>query len=349
MKKTAIKKIAIRIPNWIGDALLSTPFIRYTAKYFPNAKIYLIFRKSVEPLFKIKDYQAEHIVIDDKQDGLIKTGSFLREFKFDLYFNLPESISSIVLAFLSRARIKAGYRGETLGLLLNFRLRKPKNVIPRALKYFRILSIFLKKYKNEDMNELEKDFIKNARSELLLDKEEIERGETILNEYKLKNKIIGINPNCSAETRRWPGERFARLADLLINRYNGGVIFFGNSDEKEYVYYIVSIMDNKPVNLTGKTNLREYIAVLKLIDLFITNDSGPMHLANSMGTDVIALEGPADVLETGMLNPDSRRIYIDKKLSCSPCVKNKCRKDIECMRAISVDDVLNEVKNLPDF
>ena len=96
MKRTAIKKIAIRIPNWIGDALLSTPFIRYTAKYFPNVKIYLIFRKSVEPLFKIKDYQAEHILIDDKQDGLIKTGSFLREFKFDLYFNLPESISSLV-------------------------------------------------------------------------------------------------------------------------------------------------------------------------------------------------------------------------------------------------------------
>ncbi len=108
---------------------------------------------------------------------------------------------------------------------------------------------------------------------------------------------------------------------------------------------IIQKMNNKPVNLAGKTNLREYIAILKQINLFITNDTGPMHLANAVGTDVIAFEGPADVNSTGMFNKAGKRIYIDKKLPpCSPCVKNICPKNNECMKNITVKDVLKEIK-----
>ena len=343
MEKKNIKRIGIRIPNWIGDAVLSTPFVRFTVKHFPDAEIYLLFRKNVKDVFLNHDYSAHHIIINDKQDDIIKTGLLLREYKFDLYLNLPESLSSILIAFISGARIKAGYKGETYGLFLNHKLKPSKNMIHRALKYFRILSSFLSKYEKLDKNMLEKDFIENARTEVPLNEEEIERGKQILSQYNLKGKIIGINPNSSAESRKWLKARYARLADILLESNKVKIIFFGNTLEKEYVESVIGMMDNQPVNLAGKINLREYIALLKLINLFITNDSGPMHLANAVSTDVIALEGPADINETGMLNQDSKRIYMNKRLSCSPCVKNICPKNNECMKAILVKDVLKEI------
>ncbi len=155
-----IKKIAIRIPNWIGDAVLSTPFIYYAVRYFPDAEIYLILRKNVEDIFLNRDYNAHKIIIDDKNDGIMKTGFALRKYKFDLYFNLPESLSSILIAFISGAHIKAGYEGEAFGLFLNHKIKPAEKIIHRALKYFRILSSFLNKYKGIDKSQLEHDFIK---------------------------------------------------------------------------------------------------------------------------------------------------------------------------------------------
>ena len=155
-----------------------------------------------------------------------------------------------------------------------------------------------------------------------------------------------MNPNCSAPSRRWLKERFADLADILIEKHNISVLFFGSKKEKGYVSSIIRMMKQKPVNMAGKITLREYMMILKKIKLFITNDSGPMHLANGVGTDVIALEGPADVLETGMINKNSKRIYVNKNLKCAPCVKNKCIRNNKCMKAISVKDVLKQVNKI---
>lgn len=340
MKK---KRIAIRIPNWIGDAVLSTPLLLFIREYFPGSEIYLVVREKVKDVFLNNKNYNKKVIINDKKKGILKTGISLRKYNFDIYFNLPESLSSLVICFLSSSKIRLGYDTFLASLFLNNSLKSPGSKIHRALKYIHLFDYFLDKYRNSSADILTQLHKKKVESAVFLTRKEINRGKEILKRYKGYKKFIGINPNCSAVSRRWLKMRFSRLADILIKKYKVNVLFFGSASEKEYVKSITNQMKEKPINLAGEINLREYIAILKSINLFITNDSGPMHLANAVATNVIALEGPADIKETGMLNTKGMRIYINKKLTCSPCVKNKCPKNNECMKAITVQDVIKEV------
>lgn len=344
MKKTDQKKkrIAIRMPNWIGDALIATPVLHLARKLL-NDEIYLIVRHQVKDVFLHNPVYDHLIIIDDKR-SLFKTVQMLRSYEFDVYINLPESFSSQLIAFLSKASIRIGYNGETFGLLLNNSVEPLPKPGHRSLSYLHLLFYYLTKVDKKFSDTNLGQFKKNLKTEIILTKDEIKKAKAILKKYNLRSKIIGINPNCSAITRRWPQKYFAELADYLINLKNVSVIFFGSNNEKRYVQTIIKLMKQKPIDLSGKISLREYMAVLKIIRLFVTNDSGPMHIANAVGTDVIALEGPADTDETGMMNKKAKRIYISKDLPCSPCVKNDCYYDSQCMKAISVHEVLNIIK-----
>jgi len=337
-------KIAIRIPNWIGDAVLSTPFLFFTRKYFPKSRIYLIMRKKVKEVFTNNPYYNKIITINDKKQGLLsamKEGFKLKKYKFDIFFILPDSFSSAFNAFFSRAKLRVGYKNECRDFLLNFRLKKPDVVIHRRYKYLNLLKEVLVKYFNYEHIPIEDDLKKNIKASIFLTKEEIKHAKEILK--NIKGKKIGINPNASAASRRWFKERFAQLADKIISELKLNVIFFGSIDEKNYVKEILNMMKYRAIDMSGKLSLREYITILKHLDLFITNDSGPMHLANAVGTPVIAIEGAADIKETGMFN-DGIKIYIYKNLPCSPCVKNVCPYNFKCLDAIKVSDVFNAVK-----
>lgn len=340
----SIKNIAIRIPNWIGDAVLSTPFLYFARKYLPESKIYIIMREKVKDVFLHNPWYDKIITIKGK--GIfnnIREGIELRKNRFDLFFVLPDSFSSALNAYFTGAKVRVGYKKECRNIMLNLRLNQPDRVIHRTYKYLNILKEFLSKYCNIKPYVIEKDFKRNAKVHIFLTKQELQRGKRLLK--SIRRKIIGINPNASAQSRRWFKERFAQLADKIIKELKYNVIFFGSKEEKNYVCNLLKLMTQKAYNLAGKINLREYIAILKHLDLFITNDTGPMHLANAVGTPVIAIEGAADVRETGMFNKN-KRIYINKHLSCSPCVRNVCPYNYECLYAIEVSDVFKSVKKI---
>lgn len=324
--------VAIRIPNWIGDAVLSLPFVKNVKEVFKNYKIILVMREKVKDVFKNNPYYDKIVIINDKKYSIISAiieGIKLRQYRIKIFFILPDSFSSALIGFFSNARIRAGYKNEFRDIFLNFKLNKPEKVIHRSEKYLNILSEFLKKNKIKKIK-----FSKEA--EIFLTEKEIKFAKEYLK--NIKGKIVGINPNASAISRRWFKERFALLADKLIERLNVNVIFFGSKNETDYVSELIKYVRHPVYNFAGKLSLREYIAILKELDLFITNDSGPMHLANIVGTPVIAIEGAADINETGMINPGIK-IYVFKNLPCSPCVKNICPYNLECLYAISVDDV----------
>ncbi len=329
--------IGIRIPNWIGDAILAIPFIKTLRKIYKNNNIFIIGRESPLTIFFNNPYVDYLIHLNDKEEGIIKSGFKLRKYKIDIMFILPTSLSSAIIGYLSGSKIRVGYKKEMRNILLSYSYKLPEEKIHRSKQYLYLLKYF---------NKIDIENIK-LESRLYLSKEEIKRGKNILSRViNNKRKIIGLNPNCSAISRKWPGEKFAKLADILNKKYN--IIFFGSKKEKEYVDNIISMIEDrdKIINLSGIINLREYISILSLIDLFITNDSGPMHIANSVGTSLIALEGPADVHETGVIN-NYPHIYISKNLPCSPCVKNVCPySHNNCMKLIEVDEVVEAVKKI---
>ncbi|MBU0518104.1 glycosyltransferase family 9 protein, partial [bacterium] len=162
--------------------------------------------------------------------------------------------------------------------------------------------------------------------------------------------IVGINVNASdvAIERRWPLENFAALADLLSQRLGANVILVGAPDEVPYVERAIAMMRETPVNLSGRTTLREVIALMDRMHLFITNDSGPLHLAYAMGTPTISLFGPETPLRYGPIGKKHSAVY--KQIDCSPCLnfgnlkRSNCQQEGRCMKEIKVHEIFELVE-----
>ncbi|KPL08187.1 hypothetical protein AMJ86_01650 [bacterium SM23_57] len=142
--------------------------------------------------------------------------------------------------------------------------------------------------------------------------------------------LVGINVNASevAKERRWPRERFAELADRITNTNISRVILLGSPSEREYVQKVASQMTTKPIMAAGKTTLRQMIALLGRCNLFISNDSGPVHMAVAQGSPTVAIFGPETPERYGPRGSKHQVIY--KGLPCSPCISFFNAKKVHC-------------------
>ena len=160
-----------------------------------------------------------------------------------------------------------------------------------------------------------------------------------------QRKLVGVNPGAFyGSAKRWPSDRYALLLDRLIQSRPVEVVVFGAPNELAIAQSIQSEMRSRPVILTGKTQLEELIAMISLCDLFITNDSGPMHLATAVGVPTLAIFGPTDEFATGPLSP--RAVVLKKRVECSPCLLRECPIDHRCMTRMSVDEVFEQADRM---
>ena len=154
-------------------------------------------------------------------------------------------------------------------------------------------------------------------------------------------RIIGVNPGAFyGSAKRWLSERYAALLDMLIEEKDAAVIIFGSPNEIAIAQAIQSGMRQNPVVLSGKTNLAELIAMIACCDLFITNDSGPMHLAAALRVPTLAIFGPTDAIATGPMSPSA--VVVNKNVECSPCLLRECPIDHRCMVRISSEEVYQQ-------
>jgi ADP-heptose:LPS heptosyltransferase len=154
--------------------------------------------------------------------------------------------------------------------------------------------------------------------------------------YELNDNLFltGINVNASevARERRWPQERFAELADRIASVDNCRIILLGSPAEKEYVEQVASMMTTAPIITAGKTTLHQMIALLNRLNLFISNDSGPVHMACAQGTPTIAIFGPESPKRYGPIGDQHRTVYLG--LPCSPCISFHNAKKVQCPNSI---------------
>ncbi|MCD6220849.1 glycosyltransferase family 9 protein, partial [bacterium] len=156
--------------------------------------------------------------------------------------------------------------------------------------------------------------------------------------YKLeKGNYILIHPVASPEweTKRWPPERFAELADILIEK-GEKIVFIGKG--REEIEKIIKKMKNKPLNLSDETNISQLIFIIKNSKVVITTDSAPLHIGAASRVKTIGIFGPTDPKRHCPPGVD----YIYKKVECSPCYRKKCDKMI-CMKEIKVKDILEKI------
>ncbi len=157
-------------------------------------------------------------------------------------------------------------------------------------------------------------------------------------------RLVVICPGARSHTKRWYSDRFAALADRLIQETGVEVILTGEPDEAPIVEEVMGAMRRRAHSAVGSTTLPQLAALMQRASLVITNDSASLHLAGAVGAPVVALFGPTDSRKYGPTSPRSRVIH--RRLFCAPCEQALCRFHHECMRFIHADEVVDAAKSL---
>ncbi len=320
------KSIVVRMPNWIGDLVMATPVLEELKQHFPYAKITVMCLKTNALLLKNNKYIDEIFsfekcsIFSKKAALLIKE---LKEKKFDLGILLTNSFSSAYFFFKAKIKKRVGYKAHFRGFLLNVKKTLPKKKQHLVLTYLDLLQSI--------------NIEGKALPQIFLDESAKEKAKKILFDAGYKNeKILGINPFAAyGSAKCWPFENFKKLAEIL-SKEGYFLLFFGSKNEKA-----ASLKGQSLINLIGQTNLEELAALISACDLFLTNDSGPMHIAAALRVPLIALFGSTDENITG---PYKTGEILKKKTRCSPCFKRVCDKDFSCMLNIEVNEVAEAVK-----
>jgi len=334
-----MKKILIIEPNWLGDALFTTPAIRAIAKRSKGAYICVMTHKRCREILEGNPYIDEIITLKNGR-GIL--GFFakcmqipnLRSKKIDMVFLFSRSMSYLLMCVLSKIPQRIAYKRAKTQFLTTKAI-VPAEPEPHRVEYF----LNLTRAVGIDTE--------NPDYELFLTDKDEKDAQLILNAnniYGVKSYFV-INPGGNWMPKRWPKEEFAKLADELFNKYNTKVVITGAKKDVTLGKEIQALSKTKPISICGKTTLKQMAAVLKCAKVVIANDSGPMHIAVSQKTMTVALFGPTHPEITGPYG-NSKYIVVKKDVECViPCYVGDC-KTYHCMKDITVSDVMKGVENV---
>jgi heptosyltransferase II len=298
--------ILIRLPNWLGDLVMSTAFVRALKDAFPDAMIDVIVKKGIDQVVGYLPGIRYSYVFDKAEypglKGAWRFGKMVgKKERPDIMYCLPESFSSAVMAKATGATKRFGYRKEMRSWLLTSTIAKNES-LHRVDQYLELL-----KLQQIIPSEAPAVFLQ-SRSAVIPDR-------------------IIINVNSEAEARRLPVDKAVSVINLLRASTNAELVLVGSPKEVPHVTAVYNGLENKSgvEMMAGKTNLTQLMDLLATAPVMLTTDSGPMHLANALGVHTVALEGASDERNTAPYNAGKRTLIRSGLLPCEPCVKNVCQ------------------------
>ncbi len=309
--------ILIEVPTWLGDAAMATPAIENILQKYPSAKLTIFGSYVATRLFLYHPNVAKIIIDESRKEG-------------NRYLNLYKYAKSV----------------KNIDIAISFR----KNFTTKFLFFFLDASkkyIYKKIDKDIEVHQVLRynNFINQA---LVMDLVPNKLKVYTKNPPKKYNKpLLGINPGATyGSAKRWYPDQFAKVAIALSDRYD--IRIFGGSGEQDIAVDIENDLQKANIsnylNLSGKTSVEELIESIASLDLFITNDSGPMHIAAAFGIPTVAIFGPTKFNETHQWN-NEKEMIVRKEMECSPCMKRVCPlKHHNCMKLITAEDVLEKVQ-----
>lgn len=340
-RSLAPKNIIVRMPNWLGDLVMATPVLADIKRHWPDARLIVMCQSNIASVLQ-HDPNIDELFSFKRPNGwiphqqhwdIIKT---LRYGKYDLGILLTNSFSSAWWFWLGNVKNRIGYAGNVRNLLLNYPVPFPE---ARKTQHLVITYKML-------LNPLG---IKTTDStpQLYLTQEEKDAADDLLKRFgidKSKQVIVGVNPGAAyGSAKCWLPERFREVTQHLLENPNVVVLYFGDPAGAPLVNEICKEMPERVINLAGKTTLRELIALVNCCTVFLTNDSGPMHIAAALHIPLLALFGSTSDVCTG---PYGSGVVIHKHVECSPCYKRVCPIDFRCMKQISSKEVYEGLKKL---
>lgn len=330
-----IRNILVRSVNWIGDAVMSTPALAAVRQNFPKARITLLANPLVGQLFSIHPY-VDNVIVFDRAGrhrgllGRLRLAQELRQEQFDLALILPNSFDAALVTFLAGIPHRFGKASDGRSLLLTRRYQMPVLTEPaHEVQYYRHLLASFGIAGTEE------------RPLLMTLQEEDQAATGFLAEHGIHSSdlLLGINAGATfGSAKRWYPERFAEVARRLAEQWGGRIILFGGPDEVAIVAEIEKLLEGRCLNVAGKTTVRQLMALIKRCNFFITNDSGPMHIAAAFGVPLVAVFGPTD--HTGTAPSSTAAAIVRHQVACAPCKLRVCPTDHCCMTSITVEEVI---------
>jgi predicted lipopolysaccharide heptosyltransferase III len=341
-----IKEILVIRASYIGDVIMTLPILKPLKKKYPNTKItFLTSARAVEVLNNnpyiddILTYDAFWFYPKELKRAITDYWKFLRIYRFksyDLVIDARGDLRDIILlAYLSKSKYRVSYNVGGGGYLLTHVV--PFNEIKHKVEYHLDIVRFLGCESNPvDWSIYLKPEEKNSGRMLLL-KEGV--GES--------DFIVGIHPGGRLGLKCWFDHGYAQVADWIATRTGAKIVFTGSEGERALIENIIVKMGNPAINLSGKINLRLLASLIERFNLFICNDSAPLHIASVMKTPTVAIFGPSKSIETGPYSNLHR--VVEKNFPCRyQCDENSCHHERlhACMKDITVEDVLGAVTSL---
>ena len=340
-----ISNILIRGTNWIGDSVISLPAMRELRRTFAGSRISLLVKPWVADIFTGADFIDEIIPYNRRPGplGFLQFARFLRKKNFDAAILFQNAFEAAALTFASGIPIRIGFPTDGRRFLLTHPLKIsfPVSHEHQIYDYLNIAS----QAETILTGRSRTDFLK-PQYRLPEDEETQKRMRHKLTSLGWKNerRLITINPGATNNPlKRWFPDRFAQLADRLSDRSDCTVVLIGAASESSITDEIIAQMRNTPIKLTGRTSLSESIAVLRLSDLVISNDTGPAYIAAALCRPVITIFGPTNYHSICPTSPTSQ--ILNYPVHCAPCRFKTCPTDHECMKGITVDMVYEAALN----
>ncbi len=335
--KASRKKILIINVNWLGDVIFSTPFIRAVREAYQDSYIAVMIVPRCREVLETNSRINDLILFDEDgcEKGLIGKIRFagrLKKEKFDMAFILHRSFTRALLTHLAGIKERIGYDTKGRGIFLTKKLKYPDKETHRVEHFLKLAEAA-----GADISKKNYEFF-------ITDADRKKAGSLLESlGVNANDRFAVLNPGGNWNPKRWPTENFSNLGDMLADKCGVKIVISGGEKDRKLAEEILGRMKHKAVSVCGKTKIRELAAIFEKAKLVVSSDSGPMHMAASVGTNTAAIFGPTDPEITG---PYGARNYIiiRKDIGCKvPCYDITCR-DNRCMKAVLAEDVMKAIE-----
>jgi heptosyltransferase II len=341
-----LRNILVRATNWVGDAVMSIPALQAMRAAYPDAHIAIAARPWVGGLYGREPFCDELIPYDAPRGwhGLgakWRFASDLRRRHFDCAILFQNAFEAAAIARVAGIPLRVGYARDARSWLLTHPIPVPrKREAPRHQRFYYLE--LLKRAK------LISNYLPDAPIQLSGGPLAAEAGRERFRRADLATAVIGVSPGAAyGGAKRWLPERFAQAAVEIARDRDAAIAIFGSAEEREVCTTVeqnVRALGVRCHNFAGETSLAEFIELAAACDVFLTNDSGPMHIASALGVPTVVVFGATDDEATGPTGAHSR--VVRERVECSPCLLRECPIDHRCMTRVEAHRVAETALSL---
>ena len=331
-------KLLVRAPNWLGDAVMAIPALREIRRANPKAEIAVLAKPSAAPLYRRESF-CDRLILDDgdgRHRGLAgrwRLARELRKERFGAALLLTNSFATAAVVWAARIARRIGYDRDGRGLLLTQAIPPPRQgEIPRHQRFY-YLELLRRAGWIDRLPGCPAIRLENVDEAAAAGRREwVRRGLP-------EAPWIGVSPGAAfGGAKRWLPERFAAAAERLAQERDARIAIFGSPAEAPLCEALAAAAGPRAVSLAGQTSLEQFIELAATCELYLSNDSGPMHVASALGVPTVAVFGATDHEATGPAGSGSR--IVRRPVECSPCLLRECPIDHRCMTGVGVADVV---------